>query len=112
MTSSFSIEQRPTTEFVLTSADIAGRLVQDVIDFGLKAINHFTVDGDVVWSSSDTAIATITVDAQDSSIVKVTPVKVSRRPETRAPQRWIYPSSRRSESRRACSRLPAARSMR
>jgi hypothetical protein len=40
--------------------------------------NPATIDGDVSWASSDEAIATVSVDSADSSIVRVTPAAVGQ----------------------------------
>jgi hypothetical protein len=48
-------------------------LVKMQVSYVDAAGNPATVDGEVHWESSDESIATVAVDAQDSSIVTVTP---------------------------------------
>jgi hypothetical protein len=48
-------------------------LVSMQVSYVDAAGNPATIDGDVHWETSDESIATIEVDAQDTSIVTVTP---------------------------------------
>jgi hypothetical protein len=48
--------------------------VQMQVAYKDAAGNPATIDGDVEWTSSDDAVATVTVDTSDSTIVRVVPV--------------------------------------
>lgn len=53
------------------SADMAVKMQVSYVD---ASNNPATVDGPVQWSSSDSTIATVAVDPNDSTIVTVSPV--------------------------------------